>query len=65
MVLLTPSIPRQTPHNYHRALIWTAVMTSLSHLHPNFANVFAIEAANEPIMDAAMTPGFGDCECRA
>ncbi|EIM86923.1 glycoside hydrolase family 5 protein [Stereum hirsutum FP-91666 SS1] len=49
-----------TPHNYHRALIWTAVMASLTHLHPNFASVFAIEAVNEPISDAAMTPGFGD-----
>lgn len=37
-------------------------MASLTHLHPNFASVFAIEATNEPIMDAAMTPGYGSCE---
>lgn len=37
-------------------------MASLTHLHPSFASVFAIEAVNEPVSDAAMTPGFGDCE---
>lgn len=36
-------------------------MTSLSHLDPNFASVFAIEAVNEPIMDADQTPGYGTC----
>ena len=36
-------------------------MTALSHLDPSFANVFAIEAVNEPIMDASQTPGYGDC----
>ena len=36
-------------------------MTVLSHLHPNFESVFSIEAANEPIMNATMTPGYGDC----
>lgn len=40
-------------------------MASVTHLHPNFASVFAIEAVNEPIMDAAMTPGYGDCEFTA
>lgn len=35
-------------------------MTTLSHLDPQFSNVFAIEAVNEPIMDAAQTPGYGD-----
>lgn len=48
-----------TDYNYQRALVWTAVMTSLSHLDPNFASVFAIEAVNEPIMDADQTPGYG------
>ena len=38
-------------------------MTSLSHLDPSFASVFAIEAVNEPIMDATKTPNYGDCEC--
>ena len=36
-------------------------MTFLSHLHPNFESVFSIEAVNEPIMNATMTPGYGDC----
>ena len=54
----------QTPYNYHRALVWTAVMTTLSHLDPVFSNVFAIEAVNEPIADATKTPGYGDCMLR-
>jgi hypothetical protein len=37
-------------------------MTFLSHLHPNFQSVFSIEAANEPIMNATMTPGYGGCK---
>jgi hypothetical protein len=37
-------------------------MTALSHLHPNFESVFAIEAVNEPIMNATQTPGYGDCK---
>ncbi|KAF7370971.1 Glycoside hydrolase family 5 protein [Mycena sanguinolenta] len=49
-----------TDYNYHRALIWTSVMTALSHVDPAFANVVAIEAANEPIMDASKTPGYGN-----
>ncbi|EIN06302.1 glycoside hydrolase family 5 protein [Punctularia strigosozonata HHB-11173 SS5] len=56
----TPTPQFYTDYNYHRALVWTAVMTSLSHLDPDFANVFSIEAVNEPIMDAAQTPGYGD-----
>ncbi|KAG6381772.1 glycoside hydrolase family 5 protein [Boletus reticuloceps] len=48
------------PYNYHRALVWTAVMTSLAHLDSNFGSVFAIEAINEPIMNAALTPGYGE-----
>jgi glucan endo-1,6-beta-glucosidase len=51
----------QTPYNYHRALVWTAVMTTLSHLDSNFGSVFAIEAVNEPIMDASKTPNYGTC----
>ncbi|KAJ7355770.1 glycoside hydrolase family 5 protein [Mycena albidolilacea] len=49
-----------TDANYHRALIWTSVMTTLSHVDPAFANTVAIEAVNEPIMDASQTPGYGD-----
>lgn len=51
----------QTDYNYHRALIWSAVMTSLAHIDPDFGAAFAIEAVNEPIMDATQTPGYGDC----
>lgn len=36
-------------------------MTALSHLDPSFESVFAIQAVNEPIMDAAETPGYGTC----
>ncbi|KAF5362976.1 hypothetical protein D9758_007129 [Tetrapyrgos nigripes] len=46
--------------NYNRALIWAAVMTGLSHLHPDFSTVFSIHAINEPIMNASRTPGHGD-----
>ncbi|KAI0047138.1 glycoside hydrolase family 5 protein [Auriscalpium vulgare] len=56
----TSNVQFYTPYNYGRALTWTAVMTALAHLHPNFESVFAIEAVNEPIMDAAMTPNYGD-----
>lgn len=52
----------QTDENYHRALVWTAVMTAITHLDPDFGSVFAIQAVNEPIMDASQTPGFGDCK---
>ncbi|KAH7908322.1 glycoside hydrolase family 5 protein [Hygrophoropsis aurantiaca] len=55
----TSDIQFFTPHNYHRALVWTAVMTTLAHLDPVFANVFAIEAVNEPVSDANQTPGYG------
>jgi hypothetical protein len=34
-------------------------MTTLSHVDPAFANAVAIEAVNEPIMDASQTPGYG------
>lgn len=56
----TDDVQFYTDYNYGRALTWTAVMTALSHLHPNFESVFSIQAANEPISDASKTPGFGD-----
>ncbi|KAI5123185.1 hypothetical protein M0805_003952 [Coniferiporia weirii] len=56
----TSDVQFYTDENYHRALVWTAVMTALSHLDADFGSVFAIEAVNEPIMDAAQTPGYGD-----
>jgi len=56
----TTDVQFYTPYNYHRALIWTAVMTALSHLDPNFSSVVGIEAINEPIMDANQTPGLGE-----
>ncbi|KAG1863532.1 glycoside hydrolase family 5 protein [Suillus subalutaceus] len=55
----TTDVQFYTPYNYGRALVWTAVMATLSHLDPDFENVFAIEAANEPINDAAQTPDYG------
>lgn len=56
----TTDVQFYTSHNYHRALIWTSVMTALSHIDPDFKAVTAIEAVNEPIMDASQTPGYGD-----
>ncbi|TFY74678.1 hypothetical protein EWM64_g9334 [Hericium alpestre] len=56
----TTNVQFYTPYNYGRALTWTAVMTAIAHLHPNFASVFAIEAVNEPIMDAGQTPNYGE-----
>ncbi|KAJ8583531.1 glycoside hydrolase family 5 protein [Rhizopogon salebrosus TDB-379] len=55
----TSDVQFYTPYNYHRALVWTVVMTALSHLDPNFGSVFAIEGINEPITDAAQTPDYG------
>ncbi|KAI0258700.1 glycoside hydrolase family 5 protein [Gloeopeniophorella convolvens] len=56
----TSDVQFYTVYNYGRALTWTVVMTVLSHTHPNFESVFSLQAANEPIMDAAKTPGYGD-----
>lgn len=36
-------------------------MTALSHLDSDFGSVVAIEAINEPIMNATETPGYGGC----
>jgi len=54
----TPIAQFYTAPNYARALTWTAVMTTLSHLEPDFTPIFAIQAVNEPIMDATKTPGL-------
>lgn len=56
----TQDVEFYTDYNYHRALIWTAVMTALSHLDPAFKAVAAIQAVNEPIMNATLTPGYGE-----
>ncbi|KAJ7230653.1 glycoside hydrolase family 5 protein [Mycena pura] len=56
----TSDVEFYTPYNYHRALIWTSVMTTLSHVDTAFANAVAIEAVNEPIMNADQTPDYGD-----
>ena len=37
-------------------------MTALSHVDPNFSTVVALEAINEPIMDADNTPELGKCK---
>lgn len=34
----------------------------MAHVDPSFNTVFAIEAVNEPLMDATKTPGYGGCE---
>ena len=52
----------QTPYNYFRALQWAAVTAFVAHVDPAFSGVFGIEAVNEPLLSAAMTPGYGDCE---
>ena len=36
-------------------------MTALSHVDPNFSSVVALEAINEPMMDANDTPDLGKC----
>ncbi|KAF7290704.1 Glycoside hydrolase [Mycena indigotica] len=56
----TPWPQFYTSRNYHRALVWTAVMTSITHQDADFSNVVALEAVNEPVMEAAKTPGYGD-----
>ncbi|KII86072.1 glycoside hydrolase family 5 protein [Plicaturopsis crispa FD-325 SS-3] len=56
----TTDVQFYTTSNYRRALTWSAVMTALSHLDPVFGSVAAIEAANEPIANASLTPGYGD-----
>lgn len=56
----TKDVKFYTQYNYHRALIWSAVMTAISHFDVDFWGVWAIEAVNEPIMDANKTPGYGD-----
>ena len=54
-------LDEQTPDNFHRAYVWTAVMTALSHVDPNFSTVISLEAINEPIMDASKTPDIDKC----
>ncbi|KAL0959245.1 hypothetical protein HGRIS_014518 [Hohenbuehelia grisea] len=56
----TPDVQFYTDYNFHRALVWTAVMTALSHLDPAFETVASIQAVNEQIMDASKTPGYGE-----
>jgi len=58
----TSDVQFYTPYNYHRALVWAAVMTALSHLDPNFSTVAGLEAINEPTMNASQTPGLGEYE---
>ncbi|CAE6454224.1 unnamed protein product [Rhizoctonia solani] len=60
----TSDVQFYTEKNYKRALIWAGVMTAMIHLDPDFASVFALEAINEPTMDAKQTPGYGDYQKR-
>ncbi|POV96243.1 hypothetical protein PSHT_15254 [Puccinia striiformis] len=41
-------------HNYQRALTWSAVVTSMSHLDTDFSSVVAIECINEPLSDSIL-----------
>jgi glucan endo-1,6-beta-glucosidase len=49
-------------YNYKRAVTWAIVMAFLSHTHSAFETVFSIEAVNEPLSNATLTPGLGSCE---
>ncbi|KAH7339142.1 glycoside hydrolase superfamily [Rhizoctonia solani] len=60
----TADVQFYTDENYERALTWAAVMTRMTYQDPDFSTVFAIEAVNEPVMDASKTPGYGDYQRR-
>ncbi|CAE6412240.1 unnamed protein product [Rhizoctonia solani] len=60
----TADVQFYTDENYERALTWAAVMTRMTYQDPDFNTVFAIEAVNEPVMDASKTPGYGDYQRR-
>lgn len=47
-----------TDHNYQRALTWSAILTSMSHLDPDFESVVAVQCMNEPHYDVSLTPGL-------
>ncbi|KAF8308760.1 glycoside hydrolase [Clavulina sp. PMI_390] len=49
-------------YNYVRGVTWGIVMTWLSHVHPAFETVFAIEAINEPSQDVSTTPNIAEYE---
>ncbi|KAI0738679.1 hypothetical protein C8Q80DRAFT_1262578 [Daedaleopsis nitida] len=57
--------PSMHPRGLHTPQLptWTAVMAAVSHLDPNFDTVYAIQAVNEPEIDATKTPGYGNCTC--
>ncbi|CAE6351107.1 unnamed protein product [Rhizoctonia solani] len=60
----TADVQFYTERNYERALTWAAIMTNMTYQDPDFSTVFAIEAVNEPVMDASKTPGYGDYQKR-
>ncbi|KEP49177.1 glycoside hydrolase family 5 protein [Rhizoctonia solani 123E] len=60
----TADVQFYTEKNYERALTWAAIMTNMIYQDPDFSTVFAIEAVNEPVMDASKTPGYGDYQKR-
>ncbi|KAA1106639.1 hypothetical protein PGT21_036756 [Puccinia graminis f. sp. tritici] len=55
---VTSDVQFYKDHNYQRALTWSAVLTSMSHLDPDFSSVVAIQCINEPLTDANLTPGL-------
>ncbi|PLW22456.1 hypothetical protein PCANC_08376 [Puccinia coronata f. sp. avenae] len=56
---VTSDVQFYKDHNYQRALMWSAVLTAMSHLDRDFSSVVAIECINEPLRDATLTPGLG------
>jgi len=55
---VTSDVQFYQDRNYRRALTWSAVLTAMSHLDPDFSSVVAIECINEPLQDANLTPGL-------
>jgi aryl-phospho-beta-D-glucosidase BglC (GH1 family) len=55
---VTSDVQFYKDHNYQRALTWSAVLTSMSHLDPDFSSVVAIECINEPLSDVRISRMF-------
>lgn len=55
---VTSDVQFYIDHNYQRALTWSAILTSMTHLDPDFSSVVAILCINEPLSDASLTPGL-------
>jgi aryl-phospho-beta-D-glucosidase BglC (GH1 family) len=51
---VTSDVQFYKDHNYQRALMWSAVLTAMSHLDRDFSSVVAIECINEPLRDVSV-----------